>query len=463
VAKINKIGSSHVKLETGNRKALLFGSFLLACAVSGGQFTGPSEWRMVNTNAVEAWNSAQQKSVSPVVAAWPGVVSDKQKREVRLLAEAVGHPAGITTEFLLVGPLSDRAYESAAVTVAKPGDIVRAIEHLGVARGGCIASRPFRFWPYGERLVATMRRLDGAEKPLQSLIHDSEASAPLLGDGGLVFTGGHWNSAGECWGDTNMPSSVISLYNESSTILDVPFQVGQSEAYGRLTLAEAMPYGTLIEIVLRPLTSMPRVLPLVVTAAMQGLEVKLTCAEASGAVLKQAGLADSLTWMKSLSEQGRELFVTLDMDDAMPLKRATDVARVFEMLDGKGIKLDGKTASGLYPRAFLPQEKWRERKDRNPQPFELHVTQDASGKIVKKLVFIEEDWSVPGLDPKLTPREYPFENWSELSGLVAKTGGPDCKVSLLFVFAPAEMALAKFMPGVRAVSEQLPMVYLFGE
>lgn len=452
--------------RNGKRGALLLGAVLLVGMVSANQFTGPAEWVRVNTNAVRTWNLAHQKKASSVIATWPGVVADKQKGEVRLLAEAVGHPVGITTEFLLVGPLSDRAYEAAAVTVAKPSDIVRAVEHVGVARGGGIASRPFRFWPCGERFVATVRQLDGKEKPLQSLIRDADASAPLLGEGGLVFTGGHWNSANECWSDTNMPSSVISLYNEPCTIFDVPFQVGQNEVYGRLTLAEALPYGTLLEIVLRPLMpkdGLPRVLPLVVTASMRGNEVELTCAKANGAVLKQAGLADALTWLKTLSEQGRELFVTLDMDDAMPLKQAITVARVFGMLDGKGIKLDGKTSQGLYPRAFLPQEKWRERKDRNPQPFELHVTQDAAGKISKTLIFIEEDWTVEGLDPKLTPKEYPFDKWEEFPAWVAKTGGADCKVSLLFVFAPAELPLGKFMPGVRAVSEQLPVVYIFGE
>jgi hypothetical protein len=458
--------------ETRNLRPgrVIAGTLLAVCLASGGQFTGPANWALVNTNAVKQWNADQQKRASAQVAVWPGVVADKQKREVRLLAEAVGHAAGITTEFLLIGPLSDRAYESAAVTVSKPSDIVRAMASLGVAAGGCVGSRPFRFWPCGERVSATVRRLDvagAAEEPLSSLIRDSEPAVPLVGDGGLVFTGGRWlgdSAAQGCWSDTNMPSSVISLYNEPSTTFDVPFQVGQSEVYGRLTLAQALPYGALLEIVFRPQLSkdgQPRVMPLTAKASMQGQDVSVACSGADGAVLKRAGLADTLTWLRSLSEQGRELFVTLDMDDAMPLKRAVDVARVFVMLDGKGIKLDGKTVPGLFPRAFLPQEKWRERKDRTPQPFELHVTRDASGKILKKLVFIEEDWTVEGLDPKLTPKEYPFEKWEDFPGLVAKTGGPDSKVTLLFVFAPAELPLEAFMPGVRAVAERLPLVYVF--
>jgi len=443
----------------------------VAVAVYGScaaEFTAPAEWLLVNTNAVNAWNAEQRKMASPDLKVWPGVVADVRKREVRLLAEAVGHRAGITAEFLLAGPLSDRAYESAAITVAMPGDIVRAVESLGVRRGGGVGSRPFRFWPCGERMTATVRRLDvknSLEKPLQTLVRDQDESAPLLGEGGLVFTGGRWAENG-CLTDTNMPSSVISLYNEPSSIFDVPFQVGQSEVYGRLSLAEKVPFGALLEIVLRPL--MPadgaaRVLSLTVAAAMDGDQVMVTCTDAGGTVLKRANLAETLNWLRGQTQAGREPFVTLGMDDAMPLRRAIDVARVFAMLDGKGVKLDGKTEQGLFPRAYLPMEKWRERKDRNPQPFELHLMREAGGTLKKKLVFIEEDWTVPGLDPKLTPRDCPFETWGELPALVEKTGGADSKVLVLFVFAPADLPLSAFMPGVRAVSSRLPLVYVFGE
>jgi len=81
----------------------------------------------------------------------------------------------------------------------------------------------------------------------------------------------------------------------------------------------------------------------------------------------------------------------------------------------------------------------------------------------KKLIFIEEDWTVEGLDPKLTPRDYPFESWDEFAPLVEKVGGADSKVHLLFVYAPADLPLSTFMPGVRDVSKRLFLVYVFGD
>ena len=441
--------------------------FVIAQSAEAIEFSGPAAWQTVHTNAVKEWQAAQQKTAA-ASNVWKGVVADTQKREVRLLAEAVGHRDGITAEFLLVGPMSDRAYEAAAVTVALPGDIVRAVERLGIVRGGGVGSRPFRFWPCGERFTATVRRLDipdAPARPLQALINDQETSSPLLGEGGLVFTGAYWDG-NVCLADTNMPSSVISLYNEAGTVFDVPFQVGQSEVYGRLSLAEMFPYGAPLEIVLRPLMPLdgaPRVLSLTATATIANDQVTLTCTGADGHILKRGELPEVLTWLRGQTETGREPFVTVAMDDAMPLKRAVDVARVFDMLNGKGIKLDGKTADGLYPKAFLPLEKWRERKDRHPQPFELYVTRGADGALEKKLTFIEEDWTVEGLDPALTPRDFPFKEWAEFPKLVEKTGGPDSKVRLLFVHAPADMPLSTFMPGVRAVANRLTLVYVFGE
>ncbi len=442
---------------------------LAAGVVRGSGFTSPTEWRIVNTNAVNKWAAERQAQASPSFLVWRGVAADLAKREVRLLAEAVGHSAGITAEFLLIGPNSDRAYESAAVAVAMPGDIVRAVESLGVKRGGGVGSRPFRFWPVGERMSVHVRRIDVAGdslRPMRSLVKDQNTDEPLLGEGGIVFTGGVWDG-GACCADAQPPCSVISLYNEKGSVFDLPFQVGQGEVYGRLSLAEALPYGALLEVVLRPLLpadGLPRVLPLSVdVSAKAGGGFTVICADAGGKMLKKGDLPEALQWMKERQAAGRDLFVTLSLDEALSLERAAEAARVFVMLDGAGLKLDGKPEGGLYPRAFVPLEKWRGREGRVPQPYELHVRRGEGGTWERKLVFIEEDWSAPGLDPALTPREYPFSEWGELPALVAKAGGPENKAQMLFVYAPAGEPLSVFMPGVRALAERLALVYVFGE
>ncbi|MCL1919611.1 MAG: hypothetical protein FWG50_00810 [Kiritimatiellaeota bacterium] len=449
------------------RICVLMASLAAACVAHARQFTGPDAWQPVHTDVIKKWQDEQGKGGEAHVRVWNGVAADARQRTVRLLAEAVGHAEGVTTEFLIVGPGSDRAYEAAAVTVAKPSDIVLAMEHIGLPRGGGVYSRPFRFWPCGERVSATARHLsdpEGKAYPLQSLVKDTSAEG-LLGGGGLVFAGGRWRD-GECLADTRQPSAVISLYNEAETLFDVPFQASQGAVYGRVSLAKALPYGEVLEITLAPLPSKdgkPWVKQLNVLAAHENGEWAITCSGTNNAVQHKGDLASTLAWMKAEDAAGRDLFVTLNMRDDLPLAKAADVARVFYMLDGKGIKLDGKGEGGVYPRAFLPQEQWREREGRTPQPFEIHITPDAAGGFTKKLTFIEEDWTVEGLDPKLTPKDYPFSAWDDLPALIQNVGGEDSKVNLLFVFAPSAAPIKTFMPAIRALAERLPLVYVFGE
>ncbi|MDD2600980.1 MAG: hypothetical protein PHO37_17445 [Kiritimatiellae bacterium] len=439
-------------------------SLLTAMSSPAIEFTGPSEWLLVNTNAVKSWQASQKQGELMVLK---GVVADKTKREVRLLAEAVGHAVGTTAEFLLVAPASDRAYEAAAVTVADPADIVKAMEFIGVQRGNCVDSYQFRFWAYGERCQIFSRRLDvaGAQEHLiSSLLADSQPDDSLLVSG-FVFTGGKWRMEGGepiCLTSIEPPCSVVSLYNQSSTLFDLPQQSGQSEVYGRLTLAQKLPYGTLLEVILRPVSSEPMVLPVEVTAALgDDNALRLLTRNLAHQIERNESMESAMAWMRAQGESGKDLFVTLQFDPGLSVRQARDVARLFSILDGNGIKLYGKGKQSLYYRALLPQESWRKHEDRNPQPFEVHLTRDAADKLQKKLVFIEEDWSGEGLDPKLIPKEYSFELWSELDPLVVRAGGKDNKVTVVFFFVPADLKLADFMPAVDAVSKRLPLVHVF--
>ena len=439
--------------------------FLLTGIASAKQVTGPTAWEIVNTNAVKAWQVSQEAKTSATIRVWSGVVADMDRREVRLLVEAVGHNEDSPMEFLIVGPRSDRAYEAVTVSVAKPSDIVRAMESIGIPRGDGVNGRLFRFWPYGEKIEGTIRKATEkieSARPLQSMIKDPKSEAPLFGAGGLVFTGGSWQE-GVCDADTQQPSSVIALYNEPDTLFDVPFIASKGAAYGRSVLAAKMDYGEVMEVVLK-LMPLPgggvRAMTLYVTAEPSAnQETMFICADQKGEVLKKGALKDVLTWMKTLSDRGHDLFVTLTMSDDLTLTQAVAVSYVFMLLDGKGLKLYGKTKEGIYPRAFLPQGEWRKRDGRTPQPFEVHLAGDA-----KKLTYIEEDWSGEGLDPKLTAKDYPFTDVSELPALVKRVGDKSSKkVEMLFIFASGNEPLKKIMPAVRVLSERLPLVYIFGE
>ncbi len=443
-------------------------SLILALRLCAGaaDFTGPAEWRLVHTNAAARWQAQQKERAGENFLVLNGVAADKGSGEVRLLAEAVGHGAGTTAEFLLVGPASDRAYESAAVTVASPSDIVRAVEFTGVRRGRCVDGTRFHFVPCGERFRLFVRRLDeqdSVERPFRDLLRESTPDDPLLDDRGFAFAGGVWqeqDGAKVCLADMVPPCSVVSLYNELS-IFDLPRQAGQSAVYGRLTLKEALPYGTLLEVIVRPVSRESLVLPLRVTALTEAGQLRLRVQNEARGIDRRGTLQDTVLWLKSQADAGSDLYLAAGFDDGLTVAQARDAASVFEVMALTGIHLYGKADDSVYYKAFLPQDEWRRREGRMPQPFELHLSRGERDALQKKLVFIEEDWNVEGLEPRLTPREFSFGEWHELLPLVVESGGRESRIRVLFVFAPAGMPIGEFMPGVRALNERLPLVHIF--
>ena len=121
--------------------------------------------------------------------------------------------------------------------------------------------------------------------------------------------------------------------------------------------------------------------------------------------------------------------------------------------------MDGPLPGQFFFRAFLPDPAWRARPGRLFQPFEVHVAADGA----KKFVFVEEDWSGEGLDPVLKPRETPFADWSELPGLIARTGEPGAKINVIFIFAPRATPVAALTPAVSVAGSRIATFYVFGE
>jgi hypothetical protein len=438
----------------------------LCCLVRATEFIQPAEWNIVRTNAVRQWQASKQQMKSDDLLVLNGVMADKRSGEVRLLAEAVGHSSDTIVEFLLIGPRSDRAYESVAVTIAAPDAIVRAVEFTGVKRGDCVDGRNFRFVPRGERFRFAFRLLDSneAEQSLSTLLRESESDDSLLNEDGFVFAGGEWKMRDgvlSCVTATVSPCAVVSLYNEKS-IFDLPFQAGQSEVYGRFKMRRKLPQGTLLEIILRPVEG-TTVLSLDATALASESGIRLKLTDSEGEINQTSALKDALEWLRSKREGGAELYLRLKFDLALTLRQAREIAAVFDLLDGQGLHLYGKVDQSIYYKAFLPRNEWRKRESRVPQPFELRITRNEENKIKRKFIFIEEDWSVEGLDPALTPHEFDCSSWDELPGLLEKSAGPENKVRVLFVFAPHDMPLREFMPGINALSAQLPLVHVFNE
>ena len=203
----------------------------------------PTDWAPVQTNAIARWKAANR--------APDGVVWDRAAHAVRFLAEATGVGTGEPVEFLAIGPLSDRAYESLLVTVASPGAIAAAFDRAGVPRG--IAADPFqaRLWPYGEKVAVTVKPLDGtaAGGGLAVLVKDTRAQEEgAVLDRPVVWTAGARDAAGAPVAATNTPCAVFALYNHAPSLLQLDGLFDQSATYGRFGAARTCAPGDLFEV-----------------------------------------------------------------------------------------------------------------------------------------------------------------------------------------------------------------------
>ena len=121
----------------------------------------------------------------------------------------------------------------------------------------------------------------------------------------------------------------------------------------------------------------------------------------------------------------------------MTVAEATAVATLVASLDSARIRFNGVT--NLFYRSFLPLVKWRDRKERLAQPFELTIDDP------DKLVFIEEDWTVEGDDPKLTPIQIDF---------AASADPKYAQIDTCFIFASKATTVARLRTAMKRLSSR---------
>ncbi len=425
------------------QKRILWACCVLACAVACGAepARAPMDWKSVHPAAIAAWKDAN--------GAPDGVAVDAAAHTVRILAEATGLGPADTAEFFAIGPLSDRSYESFFVTVASPAAIADAIERAGVPRGVPPDIAGARLWPCGEKLTLTATpvstnapggsRSCAAVLSFADLLNDAaEKEEGAILQAPVVYTGGARDASGAVVAATNIPCAVFALYSHTPSLLQLNGQFDQSTVYGRFRAKKEWPAGALFELTLKwdgHVTVLRRDVELTVPT----LKEKLTALRADAAA--------------------HDLFVRMSFGEGTTVGEAAEIAGALSFVDGKGLKMDGPRPGHFFFRAFLPDPAWRARPGRMFQPFEVHVAADGA----KTFVFVEEDWSGEGLDPVLRPKETPFAEWSELPGLIARTGEQGAKVNVLFIFAPRAMPVTALTPAVTAAAGRIGTFYVFGE
>lgn len=332
-------------------------------------------------------------------------------------ATATGVGKGTPLEFVFADRNTDRDYETMFLLDESVADFCRRLERAGLPRGMPTDAVSCRLWPVGCPLTFS----PSLDKYVETSLPDDLPAAPP------IYTGGSRDNKGEPIAATEMPASAFSVYTlaQSPIVHDGIFEQGR--VYGRHLAAVELKKGTKVTFTVTwNAEDMPRHLDVTVTST---------------------NAAETLSLLRRESE-GRELDVTVAFDPEMKVSDARAAAVALSRIDSRRIKLNGRADGSLFYRAFVPEPEWTNRAARLVQPFELTISATS-----ETFVFIEEDWSVEGDDPKLTPKEISF-------GDAAKYA----KTDTCFIFAAPEERLKRIMESVsRLNSSPVRTWYVFTE
>lgn len=352
------------------------------------------------------------------------VVYDAAKRTVSF--DVVSTDCGVDTEieFLFVGPNSDHDYESMFKTVAPVSEIADAFAKAGFPLGSPMSTDGCRFWATGDEVIM--------EPAFTNLVKDLRSKNQPR----MIFTGGSRNAKGEADAAREMPEAVFALYNLSQSLVLFDDFLDQSATYGRFKVAQKIPEGEKRRITFKYVSG----------TAHKKETVKIS----------NTNLLEVANRLKAKSA-GPSLDVLCDFDPKTTLKSARDAARLLQMLDSCKIKINGVKEGQLYYKAYLPLEKWRDRKERLAQPPEVRFAADGSISVTE----IKEDWSDENsLDPKLTPVE---KRYTDPQAAASAVDAVASKVFTVFFYAAENSEIGRIFEFRKKLKTPKLNIYVFTE
>ncbi len=414
---------------------------------------------------------------TPDMLVLPGLVSDRKARTVEVLAEATGLDSEEVAEFLLIDQGSSHGYEALLWSFAKPSDVHRALEFIGLKPGTPVDPRALRFWADGDRVMLNVRVNGGETFPIERLILDKETDKTLPEEG-FIFAGSvmvpsrDGKGAAQYAADVYDPRSVASIYNEPAAVLDVPRQATQGEVYGNQVVNpdHALDGGELLTIVMTPGESDGRPRARQVRLALDcgvgttGMVCRLS--ETGGAVVAEAPeLTPVLEKLVALKEEGAPPYVELSFGEAVPVTGVGKVCTLMAMMEAMGmVRIKPPVDAQPYYRAFVPDKRWLKPEGRPTQPWELHLGRKDDKA---ELVWHEPKWSDDSLAPTFTRRSFVIPSPVALCAKLDKDreealdGGASPTFGVLLVYAPSTMRYGEVMAFVRPVLGTHGTVYVF--
>ena len=295
-------------------------------------------------------------------------------------ATATGLEKGAPVEFMFVDKNSDRDYEALFILDRTQAEFRRDLEKAGLKPGKCENAAKCILWPVG----CPVKIEPSLDEYVNVKLPDGYQRAEP------IYTGGYDGP------------SAFAFYSMSESAIVFNGVYPQGDVYNAYTMKRSMKKGEQVKFTLTwDESKRPRSLVYEVGAT---------------------NVAEVIKKLQAESAKG-EIDVRIDLKSDVTYEQAVPIANALSTVDSVKVKMNGVKDGGIFFKAFLPKIAWLTRKDRLVQPFELTLGATPDDD---KLVFIEEDWSVEGDDPKLTLKQIPFADAAKHD-----------KTDSCFIFVPA--------------------------
>jgi hypothetical protein len=390
------------------------------------------------------------------------LIADRKAKRVELLGCATAIGATDPLEFFITPASSGKDYESLVIVWAKPSELHKALEFIGLKPGRPINFSTNHHWTRGPRVIVTFN-YEGKSVRVEEMAIDTEQQKPLPLTG-MVFTGSfsHTDEEGKRHyaADVVDSKAIAPNYNDPVAVLDMPRRLAQSEVYGfqRPNPAHAIKLGTPVTVTIEPATGDDAVAirDLKLSVTMKGDSLAYAITEADQSLVTATTLPELLAGVAKIADGKSDLFTTPSIDPATPI---TDLRKMYALLmsveQDRGLKLDPPAKGELFHRAFFPHESWRDRENRLGEPWELFLARE-NGKIVARLernveLFEPErrmelqKFDVPTPDAFVKTINEKQSQWSQV----------------VFVYPPKDLTYGELMTWVRPALETYPRVFVF--
>lgn len=410
-----------------------------------------------------------------------GVLANKETREVEIPILYTGLTADDIIEFLVITANSGQDYEALFIAHATATDICEAIEFVGVKKGRSVDYPSNIFWPKGERLIPFVKDVESGEEfsIMDFVFEKSDKKEQESVRLGFIYLGDKVgkDETGKTVSkvDSNGPGSIISLYNESFSVLDYPNKGIQADVYESFLAGKNV--GKLSKEKKYVLILRPEVRLEADGVRTRDYNCKITPA---GIIVNGKPEITDADFIKSLKDEINpkiDFYTNISWDGDCSIQRLINVMNIMGFIESRSFRIEpGSGDSPLYYRAFLPNPKWRDRAERYSQPFELHITRN-DGVLKTTLTTIKEIWKddVNELEPTLEFKEDDIsaetfittlekaELWKSGENRIldmfkknnVKTSSP------LFVFIDADIKYKDISSIIREASKIFSIVYFF--